>query len=344
MLAQMSDRGPTAPAWRSTATRSRTASTKLTLYSPVAGEDWRAVAAGDRRRGRLGAREPCGRRRARRRCRGRGPRPRDARRPAGDERRPRDRALQGRRPARGVRDDLRAREPARESRARPHADGDREPRHDRGLAPVLDGPRSLPRPQRLALEPQHAAACVAPRGDRVPDGERHRGRGRLPRVAAARGSDARAGARGLPRGSRRLLHVRGRHGRRFRRVARPDRLQARGARRDRRLGRDGVRVPRDRRASRAPTTRGCGSPSPASSTSGIGRRSRDATRSRPRSSTSRSRRCASSTSASTTSRSRARARRGGGSSTPRARTPSRAGSTPSSTSRSTGTSATTAPA
>ena len=48
----------------------------------------------------------------------------------------------------------------------------------------------------------------AARGDRVPDRERHRGRRRLPRLAAARGRVARAGARGLPRRPRRLLHLR----------------------------------------------------------------------------------------------------------------------------------------
>ena len=132
------------------------------------------------------------------------------------------------------------------ARARPHADGDREPRHDGGLASVLDGPRPLPRPQRLALEPQPAAREPAPRGDRVPDRERHRGRGRLPRLAPARGRVARAGARGLPRRPRRLLHLPRRHGGRVRRAARPDRVQAGGPRRDRRLGRDGVRVARDR--------------------------------------------------------------------------------------------------
>ena len=72
----------------------------------------------------------------------------------------------------------------------------------------------------------------------------------VPDVAAARGRLARAGARGLPRRPRRLLHLPRRHGRRLRGAARPDRLQAGGARRDRRLGRDGVGVPRDRRAAR----------------------------------------------------------------------------------------------
>ena len=179
-------------------------------------------------------------------------------------------------------------EPPRLPCARPHAHGDREPRHDRGLASVLDRARPLPRPQRLALEPQHAAPGAAARGDRVPDRERHRGRGRLPRVAAARGCLARAGARGLPRRSRRLLHLRGRHGRRLRGAARPDRLQAGGARRDRRVGRDGVRVPRDRRAPRRRRRARCGSPSRASSTSGTGRPSRERNASKPRSSISRS--------------------------------------------------------
>src|SRR5206468_3272538 len=54
-------------------------------------------------------------------------------------------------------------------------------------------------------------------------------------------------ARELPRRARRLLHLPGRHGRRLRGPARPDRVQARGACRDGRLGGDGVRVPRDRR-------------------------------------------------------------------------------------------------
>ena len=91
---------------------------------------------------------------------------------------------------------VRARRPAREPRSRPHADGDREPRHDRGVASVLDGARPLPRPQRVALEPQHAPSVAAPRGDRVPDRERHRGGGRVPRVAPSRGRHARAGPGG----------------------------------------------------------------------------------------------------------------------------------------------------
>ena len=50
--------------------------------------------------------------------------------------------------------------------------------------------------------------------------------------------------------ARRLLHLRGRHRRRLRRAARPVRLQAGGDGRDRRLGGDGIRVPRDRDAAR----------------------------------------------------------------------------------------------
>ncbi len=74
-------------------------------------------------------------------------------------------------------------------------------------------------------------------------------------LAPAGGRAARAGARGLPRRSRRLLHVPRRHRRRLRRPARPDRLQAGRARRDRRLGGDGVRVPRDRGPARRRPTR-----------------------------------------------------------------------------------------
>ena len=42
------------------------------------------------------------------------------------------------------------------------------------------------------------AATLRARGDPLPDRQRHRGRGRLSDLAAARGRDARAGARGLP--------------------------------------------------------------------------------------------------------------------------------------------------
>ena len=59
--------------------------------------------------------------------------------------------------------------------------------------------------------------------------------------------------------------------RRLRRAARPDRLQAGGDGRDRRLGRDGLRVPRDRRAARRRRRRPSGSPSRRASTAGAAR-------------------------------------------------------------------------
>ena len=107
-----------------------------------------------------------------------------------------DRDLQGGRPAQPLRRALRPRRVAGQPRARPHPDGDREPRDDRALASVLDRPGPLPRAQRLALQPQPRAPRAAPRGDRVRDRQRHRGRRRLPDVAPARGRRARAGAGG----------------------------------------------------------------------------------------------------------------------------------------------------
>ena len=223
-----------------------------------------AVLRGPRRglgragRGRDRARQPRGRGPRGRGRGGRGADPRRAPAAADHERGDADRDLQGdRRPAR-VRRALRAAVAVGHPRARPHADGDREPGHDRGRAPVLDRARPLPRPQRLALEPQRAAPPAAARGDRLPDRERHRGRRGLPRVAAARGRRPAGRARGMPRRPRRLLHVRGRHRRRVRRAARPDRLQARRDGRERRLGRDGVRVPGDRRPPRRRQRRGLG--------------------------------------------------------------------------------------
>ena len=242
MLGQLADRGPDSAGMALYREPAALGSTKLSLFSA----DPRRGLGGARRRDR--AREPCGRRARGRRRRGRRARARRVPAPARDERRRPDRDLQGGRAPARVRRALRARLDGRLARARPHAHGDREQGHDRGRAPVLDRPRPVPGPQRLALEPQPAAADAAARGDRVPDRERHRGRGRLPRVAAARGRHAAGGARALPRRARRLLHVRGRHGRRLRRAARPDRVQAGRDGGERRLGRDGVGVPRDRGA------------------------------------------------------------------------------------------------
>ncbi len=92
-----------------------------------------------------------------------------------DERRPLDRDLQGGGPADATSSrGSRSHEHRRHPRARPHADGDREPRHDRALASVLDRARSVPRPQRLALEPQPPA----------PDARSARGSGSRPTTTA----------------------------------------------------------------------------------------------------------------------------------------------------------------
>ena len=147
--------------------------------------------------------------------------------------------------------------------------------------------------------------------------------------------------------ARRLLHVRGRHARRVRGAARPDRVQAGGDGRDRRMGRDGLGVPRDRGAARAPPTRTSGSRSRGGSTAGGTAAGRlmadDAVAARSRRSTSPAKACASSTGA-CTSRARQSGRPRRACSTRAASTPSRSGSTPTSRSRSTATSATTAPA
>ncbi len=86
----------------------------------------------------------------------------------------------------------------------------------------------------------------------------------------ARGRQPGPGAGELPRRARRLLHVRGRHRGRLRRAARPDRLQAGRDGRVRRLGGDGLRVPRASRCCRAPRTRPYGSRRRRPSTAGRG--------------------------------------------------------------------------
>ena len=187
-------------------------------------------------------------------------------------------------------------------------------------------------------------ANAAPRGDRVPDRERHRGRRRLPDVAAARGRLAGAGARGLPRRPRRLLHLPRRHGGRVRDPARPDRVQAGRARRDRRLGRDGLGVPRDRGAPGCSRRARIWEPEPSvvyawekarsrdgGRGCGRGRRSRGflAARPQPAAARPRGRRPVTASASASTTR------------TGRTRSP--AASTRRSTSRSRGTSATTAP-
>ena len=236
---------------------------------------------------------------------------------------------------------VRARRLPRHARARPHADGDREPRHDRGLAPVLDGPRPLPRAQRLALEPQPPArrACGARASSSRPRTTPRSRPGYLT-WRLREGASLEQALEGCLDDLDGFYTFARRHGRRLRGAARPDRVQAGGARRDRRLGRDGVRVPRDRRPARRRRRADVGA--------GAGRRLRlgegagrdGGRRRRPtsRSSTSRRRRCASSTSGCTTSPATTRSRGAGASSTRTARTRSPAASTRRSRSRSTATS------
>ena len=228
---------------------------KLCLFAAEPDYDWSALHAELSRRGRHaaragGPREP---RRVRPRSRRAGRAALAARPPSGvarHERRRGDRDLQGDGAAVAVRLALRALRAPGHARPRPHAHGDREPRHDDPLAPFLDRPRPLPRAQRVALEPQPPAHRAAPRRHRVRDRQRLRGGGRLPDLAPRAGRLDRGGARGLHRRARRLLHLRRGNTRRLRRAARPDRVQAGGPRRDRRLGRNGLGVPRDRGASR----------------------------------------------------------------------------------------------
>ena len=167
---QMSSRGPDSAGVAVYRDPAPGGSSKLTLYSPTRrargtrSRDELCEAFGELRRAR-GAREPRRLRRRGRRGRGRARgcarhRPELRVMSAGQ----RDRDLQGGRATRASSSSAFALERLRgDARARPHADGDREPGHDRGLAPVLDRPRPLPRPQRLALEPQPAArrACAA---------------------------------------------------------------------------------------------------------------------------------------------------------------------------------------
>ena len=91
-------------------------------------------------------------RRRRRAC------PQRASRAPRHERGARDRDLQGGRAAPDVRRAVPALRFRRVTRARAHAHGDGESRHDGRVASVLDWARSLPRAQRLALESQPPAA------------------------------------------------------------------------------------------------------------------------------------------------------------------------------------------
>ena len=94
-------------------------------------------------------------------------------------------------------------------RDRPRADGDRVARGRQPLAPVLGAavPRRHRRPQRprheLLQEPPHLRDA----GLHLPDRERHRVRGRLPRRADGARADARRGCAEVDRRSRRLVHL-----------------------------------------------------------------------------------------------------------------------------------------
>ena len=136
-------------------------------------------------------------------------------------------------------------------RHRPYPHGDRIGGHDRRRAPFLDRRRSMPRPQRLALQPQHRPP--RPRARR-PDLSRPRTTPRSP-PAISPGACARAMSLGEAledgaRRSRRLLHLRRRHRDGFAVLRDPDRLQAGGDGRDRRLGGVRHRISRARRPAR----------------------------------------------------------------------------------------------
>ena len=195
MLVQMSSRGPDSAGVAVYRDRAPSGSSKLTLYSADPHERWGAVRDGALRR----VRRPARSRRCARATPSSSSTPTRPRPSAGSrEHRPDLRVMSAGRVIEiykeaGLPEEF-ARAFALEDFRGTHALG-----HTRmatesrvtteGVASVLDRARPVPRPQRLALEPQPAAREPAPRGDRVPDGERHRGRRRLPRLAAARGRD-----------------------------------------------------------------------------------------------------------------------------------------------------------
>ena len=252
MLTQFGDRGPdssgvavTAPGFQRVV--------QLTLFSADPEEDWAAL--GERTSGDVrglasarGSREP--RRRGRRGgCRGCGGMARDCSPAASShECRQGDRDLQGGGPSRGVRRGFASSRfrgthalghtrMATESRVTTEGSHPFSTGHD--LCLVHNG--SLSNHNRLREELRREGIEFQTENDtEVAAG--------VSDVAAARGRVARAGAGGLPRGSRRLLHLPRRDGRRLCGAAGPDRLQAGGARGDGGLGGDGVRVPGDRGA------------------------------------------------------------------------------------------------
>ena len=189
MLAQMADRGPDSAGLALYRDPAPAGATKLTLFSADPGGlgGGRPRARPGRRRLRCTPPTPCS-------CvdadaaDGAGARARAPAGPARDERRRADRDLQGDgRPAR-VRGALRAGGDERLARARPHAHGDGEPRDHAGARIPFSTGLDLCLVHNGSLSNHNQLRRrAAARGDRLPDGERHGGGGRLPDVAAARG-------------------------------------------------------------------------------------------------------------------------------------------------------------
>ena len=267
MLVQMSDRGPDSAGVAVYRDPAPAGWSKLTLYAADPGHGLGAV-GGElaervrRRRGGVGAREARGARRRGRRRRGRGLGARAAPRAARDERRPRDRDLQGGRPARGVR--------------RAFALADFQGTH--GL-----GHTRMATESRVTTEGSHPFStghdlCLVHNGslsnhNRLRESLRREGiefqTENDTEVAAGyltwrlrEGASLEQALEGCLDDLDGFYTFARRHGGRLRGAARPDRVQAGRARRDRRLGGDGVRVPRDRGAARAPPTRAMWEPEP----------------------------------------------------------------------------------
>ena len=256
MLRQMSDRGPDSAGVAVYRDPVAHGHSKLRCSAADRRDDWTALVAEPRptrrrRAGQRAVRHNHALADADRRAADAQARARAAPRPARDERRRGRSRSTRRRACRALRRAVRARRHPRHARDRPHAHGDRERGHDRAA-------RTRSRPARTS------ASCTTARSRTTTALRRELRREGIEfqtendtEVAAGylawrlrEGDALQRGARGLPRRPRRLLHLRGRHARRLRRAARPDRLQAGRHGRDRRLGRDGLGVPRDRGAAR----------------------------------------------------------------------------------------------
>ena len=171
MLSQLADRGPDSAGIALYRDRAPAGACKVSIFSPEAVPPWPEL-AGELAEEFGGAAGP--EVRASHALfvvpgghgRGRGLAHRAPSRGPGDERRRAHRDLQGGRRSARLRRALRPRGHLGDARPRPHPDGHREPGHDRALPPLLDRARPLPRPQRVALEPQPAAHRIEARGIR----------------------------------------------------------------------------------------------------------------------------------------------------------------------------------